>query len=519
MNPFNKNKKSSNVMKSASLGMLMNILKVIMGFGYRTFFLSVLSAAYLGINGLFTNILQILSLAELGVTTAIVFRFYEPISRGDVAKVGRLMNYFRTVYHTIAFVIMAGGLSLIPLLPSLINSSDSVPADINLTLVYILFLINTVSSYIFSYKLTLLNADQRNYQFAVIDAFISLLRYLVQVIILFSTRNYTLTLAAGIAATLLSNYIFSIWVTNQYKEVFAVTEKLEQEDRKIILNDTKACMYHKVGTCILTGTDSAVLTKMVNLVSAGLYSNYSLILLSLQAAIGQLLGNFISSLGNARLTLSKEDYYRLYKKFNFFGLWVTSITTVCLYVAIDDFVQVWLGKDYVLGHVTTAVLCIQYFMQVSSDISMSFTNASGLFVKDKLRPLIEASINLVVSVILAHYWGVTGVFAGTVISILLTTFWRIPFVLYKYDFKRSTGDYWKQYIPFTAITALMCLLTYEIKKAAMIKPTLLFVFIELIVSMAIMNAGMILLYRNKEEYLFAKDILKGIARRFIRKEQ
>lgn len=517
MSSFNQNKRSSNVIKSASVGMFTNVAKILMAFCYRTLFVHVLSAEYLGINGLFSNILQILSLAELGVTTAIIYRFYEPINQGDVAKVGRLMNFFRRIYHLIAAVILVAGLLLTPFLPHLINAEDSVPPDINLYVVYILFLINTVSSYLFAYKLLLLNADQKNYLFSMIDTIIAFIRYLAQAIVLIVFVNYTLSLAIGIFTTLLFNWLFSEWVTRQYSDVFANKDQLEKEEKSKIFEDTRACMYHKVGTVVLTGTDSAVITKMVSLASAGIYSNYSLIILNLQSLMGQLLGNFVSSLGDARLDLSSEDYYSLYRKMNFFGLWVTGFTTACLYVAIDDFIEVWLGTAYVFNTAATIALCIQYYLLVSSNISMAFTNASGLFVKDKIRPLIEATINLVVSIVMARYWGITGVFIGTIVSILLTNFWRIPLVIYRYDFKRPMTDYWKDYALFFGYTLLFCLAVSVTKDRLMLSHSWLVLFAEVLVAALCFNLILMLICRRRTEYIFVKETALSIVSRLMKR--
>ena len=157
---FNQASRTKNAMKTSAAGVAVNLIKILLGFGYRSLFLTILSETYLGINGLFTSILQVLSLAELGISTAIVYRFYEPISRDDVSRVGMLMNFFRRVYAAIAGIILALGLAVMPFLHLLIRSSAEVPPDVNLYVVYLLFLGNTLSSYLFTYKLTLWTADQ-----------------------------------------------------------------------------------------------------------------------------------------------------------------------------------------------------------------------------------------------------------------------------------------------------------------------------------------------------------------------
>lgn len=510
MSVFNEKKRSTNVVKSASIGVITNVIKVAIGFGYRTLFLKILTAEYLGVNGLFSNILQLLSLAELGVTTAIIYRFYDPIKEGDVQKVGRLMNFFQKVYMVIAAVIMVAGIALMPFMPHLINDADTVPADINLYVVYVLFLLNTVSTYLFSYKLLLLNADQRNYQFSIIETLTVFVRYFSQALVLIISRNYTMSLAIGISATIIANWGFSRWVTSQYKEVFRVKDSIDIADRRNIFKDTRACMYHKVGAVVLTGTDSAVLTKMVSLAAAGLYSNYSLIILSVQSAMSQLLGNYASSIGNARLSLEGHEYYSVYRKMLFFGLWISSLTATCIFVTVDDFIYVWLGKEYVFTAATTAALCIQYYMEVSSYINMSFINASGLFVKDRARPIIQSVVNLIVSIILARHIGIPGVFIGTIVSSLITVFWRVPYLLYRYDFKRRSTDYWIDYISFASVTVVYCGCAYIVKHILAIKTTWALLMAEAFMTVILINVIMVLCFGKRDEYQFVKAYFYNI---------
>ena len=512
MSVFNKDSRTKNAIKTSAVGGATNIIKILLGFGYRTLFVFMFSEVYLGINGLFTNILQILSLAELGITTAIVYRFYEPISRDDVHYVGMLMNFFGRVYRMIALSILGIGCCFIPFLPHLINSSDQLPGDINLYIIYILFLINTVASYVFSYKMTILSADQKNYVTSVIDLIQTVVRYAVQIIVLYQTKDYTITLFIGIVATLLLNFICSVWTEHQYKEVFAVKEMLPKEDQKLIFEDTRACMYHKIGGTVLNSTDSVVLTKMVSLAMTGIYSNYSMLLTYIQQFIGQILGNFTASVGNAIQKMSDDDYYKLFKKLNFLGLWVASIVSVGVYGVIDDFVRVWLGDKYVLDATTTMIVVIQLFITLSKITSGAFTNAAGLFVMDKIRPLIEAVLNLVISIILTFYMGISGVFLGTIISMALTVCWREPYLLYKYSFKRSVFDYWKIYLMFSGLSVMAGLVIAAIRPFIVVN-SFGAVILEGMVVEVVINLVLIGVFFRSEEFRG----LKGMLMRLLKK--
>ncbi|MBP5493850.1 MAG: hypothetical protein J6X97_02065 [Lachnospiraceae bacterium] len=455
---FNHLPRKTNIIKAFVISGVCALLNIVIGFGYRYLFLKILSIEYLGINGLFTNILGLLALAELGITGSIVYRFYDPISKDDVKKVGELMRFFKNAYLIIAGAIFGVGLAITPFLKFLIKDAAEVPADVNLYVVFILFLLQSASTYLFSYKLTLLSADQKQDQFSVINIIISFGRYSSQIIVLFITKNYTLTLLAGILITMALNFIASLWVASRYKFVFDVKSKLDVEERKNIYKDTTAAMFHKIGGTVLNSTDNILLSKFIGLAITGIYSNYYLITYNIMRIIGVLFQSFTSSLGNAHFMLDKDSRYVLYKKSLFLNFAVTGLMTVCAYSLINDFILVWLRKPLFLDDITVILIIIQFYMEAVRFVSMSYTSACGLFVRDKARPLIQAFLNLLISIIALKKFGISGIFIGTIISSLVTVFWREPYLLYKNAFGKKVLEYWFEYIKNVVVVLLSILI-------------------------------------------------------------
>ena len=514
---FNHESRTKNVLKASFVGATCNLLNTILGFIYRTIFIQILSSNYLGINGLFSNILQILSFADLGISTAIVYRFYEPISKNDIAKVGQLMNFFKKVYMSVATVILVVGVSLLPFLNFFIKDSGEIPQDINLQVVYLLFLLQTLSSYLFVYKQTILSADQKQYVASLIQTFITLIRYIFQVLILVATHKYIWTLVSSILLNLLFNFLFSEWVSHTYKEVFNVKESISKEEKKQIFDDTKATLCHKIGGTVLNSTDSIILSRYVGIVATGLYSNYSMILSSLSSVLNQVFGSFTSSLGNAHVEQNKEQKYISYRRLLFGNLWITSICTVCLYNLLNDFIIVWVGTDMLLDELTVTVLCIQFFMETARIISLSYTNGCGLFVRDKIRPLIEAAINLVVSVVMANLLGVAGVFIGTIASHCCTVFWREPYLLYKYEFKKSIKEYWEYYGTAAILTLIMSfLIRKSMTNMVLLRVDNLLMWIFKAISVLVLsNVFLVILLHRNLDFKFFFCLIKG---KFIKTE-
>ena len=461
---FNHTSRKVNIIRSSTVSAGCKVINMILGFGYRLLFLRVLSVQYLGINGLFTNILGVLGLAELGITNAIIYRFYEPISEDDVEKVGQLMRFFKKAYWLIASIIVVLGCLITPFLNYFIKDGAEIPADVNLQLIFILFLLQTASTYLFSYKLTLLIADQRQYQYSIISTVMSFVRYTVQTVVLILSNDYMVTLFAGIVSTVFLNWISSKWVAREYASVFRISNNIMPEEKKAIYSDTSAAMLHKVGGTVLTSTDNLLLSKFIGLTVTGIYSNYALILSSVSGIVGMLFSSFTASLGNAHVTLEKEQKYTLFRNALFVNLGVVGLVSVCLFTLVDDFIMIWLKEPLFLGEFTVVLLCIQFFLENGRYVSSSYTLACGWFVKDKIRPVIEAALNIILSIAALKYAGVAGIFLGTIISCMLTVFWREPYLLYKYVFERSLWEYWILYINNIVVTFVSTFCVQYIKR-------------------------------------------------------
>ena len=288
---------------------------------------------------------------------------------------------------------------------------------------------------------------------------------------------------------------------------------LPQADRKQIYADTRAVMYHKVGTTVLLGTDNAVLTRMVSLAATGLYSNYSMIILYTQTLISQLLGNFTPSVGNARQKMTETEYYTLFRKITFMGLWISCVVSVCFYTALDDLIAVWLGSKYILGGAVTLALCVSFHLTIARTTNSAFINADGLFVKDRIRPLIEAGLNLGISIALTKLYGIVGVFLGTILSSLLTIVWREPLLLYRYSFKRNVMEYWTIYGGFTLIAVLTGAGIWFLKTRIRFSPTWGTLILESAAAFLVVNGILYLLFRKRDEFQYMIQLIKRLINR------
>lgn len=515
MEVFNQSSRTRNLMRIASVSEICAIVNLILGFIYRTVFLSILSVEYLGINGLFTQILSLLSLADLGIANAITFRFYKPIKEGNIIQVGKLMNYFKKVYGIILAAVLAIGLSLCPFLRFFIKDASEIPKDVNLYVIYTLFLVQSASSYLFAYRQALLTADQKQYKISLIQMAGSFFRYSAQMAFLVLTHNFEITIAVNILFTVSTNAVISLYAKKKYAPVFEIRETLNKEERKAILHDTKACMCHKIGGVVLNSTDNIILSKFVGLFSVGLYSNYSMIISNLSLLANQILCNSSASLGNACASLDSDGRYRIYRNMTFLNFWMASSLTICLYVLVNPFIRLWVGESMLLNELTVISLCAQFYFELIRLVNISYTSADGLFVMDIYRPLIEAGINLIVSILLVNAIGIAGVFWGTVISCLSTVTWREPYLIFKYDFKRNAGEYIRTFFLFLILTGGIGFMLKII-----IAP-LISNFAEwlacAVLTVAVSQILLVLVMRRRYEFVYLKHMVNVVLKKTVKK--
>lgn len=261
--------------KNVTTGLVGQVLTLVLSFVVRTVFIQQLGVTYLGVSGLFGNILSILSFAELGFGQAIVFSLYKPIANNNVEKIKSLMYIFRTVYIWMFAVVMVLGLSLTPFLDFFVDDINAVP---NLRLIYVMYVISSASTYLFAYKNTYLIATQNSYVSTIIGYFFSISLAVFQILVLVFTQNFIIYLGLQVTSGILQNVVVA-WRTN-CKYPFLKEKNIKPlsiEEKSQIKKNVKALAIYKIGTLSLNSTDNIIMSKFVGLLSVGLYSNYYLL--------------------------------------------------------------------------------------------------------------------------------------------------------------------------------------------------------------------------------------------------
>lgn len=511
---MNHSSRSTNVLRNVVGGVGGQAFTSILQFVCRTVFISLLGATYLGVNGLFSNILSMLSLAELGIGPAIVFSMYKPIADNDEVRIAKLMNFYKTAYRLVAVIVLVIGLALTPFLEFFINDVSNLE---HLEVIFILILSNTVVSYLYAYKGSMLNADQKAYAVVIIRNIFAVVQNVVQIVVLLITQNFIAYLVVQIITTFLGNFVLAKYVDKKYP--FLVThkkEKLGKDEQKGILTKVKGMMMHKVGGFVLNSTDNLVISKFVGVLMVGLYSNYLMIINMIKTYLTQITGSVTASVGNLIASEPKEKVHKVFESMQLVYFWLYSLCLTCFYVIFQPFITLWIGSEFLMNKYVLLTVLLNFYLTGFQECVNTFVNATGLFWETRRKPIYECVINLSVSIVLAWKIGLVGVFIGTLVS-FVCTFWINPVVLYKKYFQRSVFPYFLRFAGYFLLAALIAIgLDTALTLALQVSPVS-DVLIRVASCVVIPNVLLFLIFRKSDGFAYCKKLAQAVLKKSRKK--
>lgn len=492
-----KNSRTRNVVRNMWVGTFFQVLSLFLGFVSRTIFIRILGSEYLGLNSLFTNILTILSFAELGIGNAIVFSMYKPLANEDTDKLKKLINFYKKTYTIIGIIILVVGVLIIPFIPSIINDTPNIKE--NIYLIYILFLSDTAISYFFSYKTSIISADQKNYIVVMYTYIFKICQIILQLILLYFTKEYMLYLILQVINTFLTNLFLSRKAKKMYPFLDNLGDnQLEKKERKKIFDNVKALFIYKLGSVVLNGTDSIIISKYLGLAILGLYSNYYLLVSAITQILSQLFNAFTSSIGNLIAKEEKEKTKRVFNQLYYFTIFVYGIVCICLYLLFNDFVTIWLGKKYLLSDFVVLTIVGHLYVNGVQFAGFTFRNASGNFKQFKYAPIFSSVLNIGLSIALAKVMGLGGVFIATIVSRACTSTWIDPYIVYKNIFKENVIEYFIKYIKYLIIVFICFIPCYYISKLIVVTNIWLFILKAILLVIVSTLMFLLLTFKTKE---------------------
>lgn len=415
-------------------------LNLIFTFLSRTVFIRVLGAEYLGINGLFSDVLGLLSLADLGFNTAVVYSFYKPLAENDNRKMAALTAFYKKVYHMIAAAAGAAGVLLVPVLPYVVNLDHKVP---HLYVYYLVSVADIAVSYLCVYRTSILTADQKDYYVVRIRMFVNCAKTILQTAVLLAFKTYLLYLLVGMAGSFLGNWAASRKAARMYPFI-GQEEQLGKEEQKEIFSNIGAVFIYRISSVLLNATDNILISVIVGTVAVGYYSNYLMISNKLTQFYALFFTSLIAGIGNLVVKESAGKRYKVFLCEQTISFLIGCIIFPCYINLANDFVRLWLGADFVLpGRVVWAAGANLYLACIYRPL-WSYREAVGLYKKTKWVMLLCGLTNIVLSVVLGLKWGLFGILAASCISRLATYVWIEPRILFHEYFERSAVSFYGQ---------------------------------------------------------------------------
>ncbi len=453
---FRKNVKRNMVANAVASG-----IRLLFPFLNRTLFLWLLGPAYLGLNGLFTSILGVLSLAELGFGTAVVCSMYKPVADDDRELLCAYLGFYRTVYRCVGMVIFVLGLALLPFIDKLIHGT--VPPDINLHVLYVIHLVNTAASYfLFAYRGSILGAHHRNDVITNIRTGVSVVQYVAVFLILLMTRNYYHYVIATVVFTVLQNILLVVASRRLFPDI-EPRGKLPPEHYRKVVSDVKSIFMHKVGAVVTHSTDNVVISAFLGLVAVAAYGNYYYVVTTVSGLVAVVYSSMMGGFGNKIYTETKEQNFRLVMKMNRLSMSVVLFCAVAMTALYQPFIRIWTKNDpELVRHSLTPILMVLYFYTMQSrQVLLAFKSAAAIWRQDRWKPIVAGAVNLATNILfvlfLPEAYKLDGVIFSTIIGFVLIQIpWESHVVFTSFFGKAESRAYWRDQAAFAVLALVLC---------------------------------------------------------------
>ena len=442
-------------------GYLSNAVTGVLGIALQKIFIIKLGETLLGVNSTYSSILSVLSLAELGLGTAVNFSLYGPVARGDKETVKAYMQFYKKAYRVIALVVACAGLLLVPFLRFIIKDPVGIDSNADLIGYYLIFLFNTVSSYFVAYKYSLPNAEQKNYIQSNVLTITKIATVLTQILILLLVPDFYLYLLAAAAIELIQKIFANAYLNRKYPLLKEKNvRKLTGEELSDIKKKTGALVCHKVGDAARLQTDSIIITSFINVTMSGYVDNYNKVINLIANFVNVIFNSVISSFGNLIATESDEKQYEMFRVYRFFASWIYGYSSVGFFLLLTPFISWYYGDRFALPAAVVGAILIDFYFKGERVVLSNYKTAAGVFEQDKFLPLIQGAMNLVLSIVLVQRIGLLGVYIGTIVSGLIANVVR-PVIIYRTCFDKKADSYFLdafRYIGVSVLALVICML-------------------------------------------------------------
>ena len=495
-----------NSIKNIYIAIFSQLVVILLGFWSRKVFFNNLGTEYLGVNGLLTNILSMLSLVEGGIGVSIIYSLYKPLAEKDEKKIIALVQLYKKLYFILAGVILVLSVIMYFFIGDFIKVNSGVKF---IGVVYFIFVFKNIVSYLNAHKWSLINADQKGYILAKYNLIFNVITTIAKIIILEATQNYILYLVVELGIFIVQNIWNGRIVNQRYSYIKTKKKyKVDKETNDSLIKNVKAIFLHNIGGYCVFGTDNLLISYFINIKTVGLYSNYIMIMDQLEGLLTQVILGIGSSVGNLIATESKEKIYEVFKVTYLINFWMYSLSAIFLYNLLEPFINWWLGGGLLLERLAVVFLIINFYITGLRKSVNTFKTKAGIFTNDKYVPLIESAINLGASIILVKYFGLAGIFMGTTISTISMPLWTQSKLVYNKVFGKSVKEYFKKYFYYAMLTLIVGVLTTVSCNILVQGTGFIYLIFKGIICIVLPNLIYIILFYKTDEFKYILDIVK-----------
>lgn len=498
-------------------GIISQTILILLGFISRKIFVDILGLETLGINGLFSSIISMLSLVELGIGGAIYYSLYKPLAQNNYLQVHATMQLYSKLYKYIALAVAIIGVALLPFLQIFIKENINVSY---LRIVFLIFVIDAILSYLLAYKKNIISASQKTYVINTVQTIFSIAISILQIAVIIMTRNFILFLLVRVILGLSSNILF-YYIANRMYPYLKNKDKttLNPDTKAEIIRNAKALFVVNIAVYCVFGTTNILISVFVNIASVGIYSNYLLIITTINRFVDQIFSGIRASFGDFLVKESMEDVHEIFDVSYFLNFWIIGFCSVCLIVLLNPFVTIWLRKSTLFPLATVIIIIANFYSRGMTAAIETVRNSAGLYSPYpffKYWALVEGFLNLAIAIVLAGWFklGIFGILLATTISTQITVF-VLPWNVYKYVFKRSSKSYYKKNVIYLASAVLFTTVTFWLCSLLKVNNGLLLLIMKGITCALVPNLFIIAFYHKTPEFQYILKVRKSLIKEMI----
>ncbi len=502
--------RTQNATRNIVFGVILKLYQILLPFAMRTAMIYLMGVEYLGLNSLFTSVLQVLNLAELGVGSAMVYSMYKPIAENDKPMVCALLKLYKKYYFFIGLIIACAGVLLTPLIPKLI--SGTIPGQLNIYILYLLNLAATVMTYwLFAYKNSLLQANQRSDIASKITILTTSLQYALQLVVLWLFHDYYLYIIVMLFTQAMANIVTAMAASRLYPDL-EPKGSLPDKTIKTINQRIKDLFTAKLGATIVNSADTIVISAFLGLTVLAMYQNYYFIMSSVMGVLTVVFSSCLAGVGNSMVMESARKNYNDFRVLTFLINWIVTVCMCCFATVYQPFIELWVGKKYIFSESVVAFFCIYFYLVTMQQVNGMYKDAAGVWHQDRFRPLIAAMVNLLLNLALVRIWGIYAILLSTIISyVFISMPWMISNV-FKYVFHRS----WKKFAcEFSLYFLVACIITFLCRMMCIMTgamPLYVQIVLNLLVSLLASNIFLLIVYKKNTYYIQMIDLIDKITK-------